>query len=157
MKCPICQYVNPDTARFCNNCGNPLTSAVARVKGNVAEIKDFPLPASDSYQIFVNGRTRADKGHYLLTLQGNGPDNPLPDDGAFHINIVYGDLLTGTLNAGMASAYSFRGCTGDKIHAKVEANGFDPKLDLFFPIAENAELANLLLAERLADFAALVR
>lgn len=129
---------SPRVQLFSSTENDPLTSAVARVKGNIAEIKDFPLPASDNYQIFVNGRTRADKGHYLLTLQGNGPDTPLPNDGSFHINIVYGDLLTGTLDAGKASAYSFRGCTGDKIHAKVEAKGFDPKLDLFFPIAENA-------------------
>src|SRR2546422_8096485 len=27
MKCPLCQYLNPDSAKFCNNCGNPLVSA----------------------------------------------------------------------------------------------------------------------------------
>src|SRR5436190_2608890 len=27
MKCSVCQFVNPEGARFCNNCGNPLASA----------------------------------------------------------------------------------------------------------------------------------
>ena len=35
MKCPICQYPNPDTAKFCNNCGNPLASAEHQASGVV--------------------------------------------------------------------------------------------------------------------------
>src|SRR5256714_1867209 len=32
MKCPVCQFLNPDTAKFCNNCGNPLTSTVGALR-----------------------------------------------------------------------------------------------------------------------------
>src|SRR5437764_6692126 len=32
LKCPVCQFLNPDTAKFCNNCGNPLTSTVGALR-----------------------------------------------------------------------------------------------------------------------------
>jgi hypothetical protein len=128
---PRVQLLPPDLSKS-------IASAVAPAKGKDAHFENARLPESGLYQIAVSGRTRNDKGHYLLTLQGNGPDNPLPDDGSSPVNIVYGDSLTSTLDAGMASRYNFRGCAGDHIQAKVDADGFDPHLEIYFPIAENA-------------------
>src|SRR4051794_28664430 len=59
-----------------------IASAVAAASEKTAVFDGVELPTSGLYTLAVTGRTRGARGGYSVTLEGTGPDNPVPDDGA---------------------------------------------------------------------------
>ncbi len=108
----------PHLQLFAPTADHALASVAAAANGKTAQVDGVQLSQSGLYLIAVSGRTRGVRGSYTVTLQGTGPDNPLPNDGDYHINLSYGDTLTGTLDANQAEQYNFRGCAGDQIRAR---------------------------------------
>lgn len=118
------------------NDGESLAKATAASGERTALFDEIALPANGLYTIVVSGRSRADRGGYSITLQGDGPDNPLPDDMPGPLDFLYGDEVEGTMVENGADRWNLRGCAGDAILAEVVADGFTPKLELLSPIAE---------------------
>ena len=116
--------------------GESLARATAATGERTAFFDGIALPANGLYTIVVSGRSRADRGGYSITLQGDGPDNPLPDDLPGPLDFFYGDTVEGTMTEDGADRWNLRGCAGDAILAEVVADGFTPKLELLSPIAE---------------------
>ena len=116
----------------------PLASATAPARARTVVIEGQQLAASGPYVIVVGGRSRSDRGGYSLTLEGTGPDNPMPDDGNLRLNILYGDAVAGAIEAERNEQWNFHGCAGEEVLIEATGDDFTPQLRLYFPIAEVA-------------------
>src|SRR5437870_10437101 len=45
MRCPVCQVLNPDTAKFCNNCGNPFANTESAIRNADDQAPTSPISA----------------------------------------------------------------------------------------------------------------